>query len=316
MAESAAAWIGAQLSRLGLARTAADRRVQSTPWSQVVLVSTTAGHAWFKACRPAVRHEPAVCRILAAHAPALVLAPLAADERRGWLLLPDGGPTVRRLGAGPVRWQAALADYAELQIAVAGAACELLEAGVPDHRPERIPDRYLEIVRDPDPLVTGPPDGLDPGELARLRSLGGRVLGVCELLAGGPLPPTIQHDDLGDGNMVVRDGRYVPFDWGDSCVSHPFVSLVVALRVAAHGMRVADDDPVLRRLQAAYLEPWTRLATRAECERLLEAALWIGPFCRTLTWHRIVSGMTAGRRAAYADAVPGWLRIFLAAAAA
>ena len=30
---------------------------------------------------------------------------------------------------------------------------------------------------------------------------------------------TIQHDDLNDGAVYVRDGRYVILDWGDACVS-------------------------------------------------------------------------------------------------
>ena len=52
----------------------------------------------------------------------------------------------------------------------------------------------------------------------------------CELLAAFGIPETIQHDDLHDGNVFVRDGRNLFFDWGDSCVSHPFHTLVVTLR--------------------------------------------------------------------------------------
>ena len=53
---------------------------------------------------------------------------------------------------------------------------------------------------------------------------------ACDRLAAYGIPETVQHDDLHDGNVFVRDGRYLFLDWGDSCVSHPLHSLVVTLR--------------------------------------------------------------------------------------
>jgi hypothetical protein len=306
VAESASAWVERQLQRLGRRRAGPDRRVRATPWSQVVRVPTTNGDLWFKACRPAVAHEPAVYRIVPGRAPGLMLEPVAANERRGWLLLPDASPTLREQGPELARWEAALADYAELQIAAAPVAGELLAAGVPDHRPAVVPALYRQLMHHPGPVA-----GIAAAELACLPELVPAVDATWALLASGPVPDTIQHDDLGDGNLAAIGGRYVCFDWGDSCVSHPFCSLVVARRVAAHGLGLSEHDPRLLRLHAAYLEPWAAAAGRAECERLLEAALWIGRFSRALTWRRIVSGMPPRRRRAYVDSVAGWLRVFL-----
>ncbi len=55
---------------------------------------------------------------------------------------------------------------------------------------------------------------------------------VDELEAFG-IPETIQHDDLHDGQVFVKDGRYLLQDWGDSCISHPFHTLTVTLRALA-----------------------------------------------------------------------------------
>ena len=68
--------------------------------------------------------------------------------------------------------------------------------------------------------------------------------------------PTLQHDDLHDANVFVGDGRHRFFDWGDAVVSHPFVSLLVALRVAQQAMAVPNGDAVLSRLRDAYLDVW------------------------------------------------------------
>ncbi len=56
-----------------------------------------------------------------------------------------------------------------------------------------------------------------------------RVGEMCDELAGYGLPETIQHDDFHDGQVFVRDGRYLLLDWGDACVSHPFFTLSVTL---------------------------------------------------------------------------------------
>ncbi|WP_337060271.1 hypothetical protein [Kineococcus sp. G2] len=77
--------------------------VKRRPWSRVWWLPTPAGRAWLKACPPAVAHEVALVAALAAHGVPHVLGPLAADPGRGWLLLPDGGPTLREAGGGPDR---------------------------------------------------------------------------------------------------------------------------------------------------------------------------------------------------------------------
>jgi hypothetical protein len=62
----------------------------------------------------------------------------------------------------------------------------------------------------------------------------------------------------------VSDGRYLFFDWGDSCVSHPFHSLTVALRAIAWKLNLPPGGTELQRLRDAYLEPFGRRAEIAE----------------------------------------------------
>jgi hypothetical protein len=38
---------------------------------------------------------------------------------------------------------------------------------------------------------------------------------MCRQLSAVAIPETVQHDDLHDGQVFVRDGRYLFFDWGD-----------------------------------------------------------------------------------------------------
>src|SRR5262245_10787539 len=61
------------------------------PWSTVLRVPTAAGAVWFKAALPGLDHDAGVTAVLARLRPDVVLAPLALDLERGWMLLPDGG---------------------------------------------------------------------------------------------------------------------------------------------------------------------------------------------------------------------------------
>ena len=105
------------------------------------------------------------------------------------------------------------------------------------------------------------------------------------------IPETIQHDDLHDGQVFVRGGRYRILDWGDSSVGHPFFTLTVTLRVLGYALELPETAPELFRFRNAYLEPWTRLAPRAELLAALPGALLLGGLCRLLTWREVVAGM-------------------------
>jgi hypothetical protein len=147
----------------------------------------------------------------------------------------------------------------------------------------------------------------------RRRLTAGRddVARACLDLARGGVPATVQHDDLHDGNVFVTDGGYRFFDWGDATVSHPFLSLLVALRMAAGALGLPAGDPALGRLRDAYLEPWTTVGTARELRRQCDLALLVAPLARALTWRRILRGVHPDERGEWADSVPGWTAEYL-----
>jgi aminoglycoside phosphotransferase (APT) family kinase protein len=105
---------------------------------------------------------------------------------------------------------------------------------------------------------------------------------MCLALAEDGLGETIQHDDLHDGQVFARGGRYVVFDWGDSCVSHPLLSLTVTLRSTAAAFDLAPGGTELRRLRDAYLEPFGR------GPEIADLAYRVGRIARAIAWKRMV----------------------------
>jgi phosphotransferase family enzyme len=302
-------WIRSQLEPLGLKPAGEIEQPHVRPWSTVLRVPTDAGDLWFKANMPAQAFEAAVVQILASRRPDLVPGLLALDVERGWMLESDAGTMLRELldqNRDFDVWEQILPLYAELQIAAAEDRDRLLAAGAPDRRLSKLPGQFEELLGDGATLAS-----LTEDELDRLRALVPRIEAECRELESYALPETIQHDDFHDGQIFVRDGRYVFLDWGDACVSHPFFSLVVTLAVLAYRLDLEHEAPELDRFRDEYLEPWTRFRPRAELAQAYPIAYRLGVLCRGLTWALIVSAIPRPLREQEKDAVPERMRMLL-----
>jgi Phosphotransferase enzyme family len=279
------AWID---EHLPTARTGPLKVFRDRPWSMVARVPTVAGAVYVKENRGDTRYEAALVRALAGWVPDRVLMPIAVDVRRGWTLLPDGGPILREIaGTEPDHWERLLADHARLQRDLAPRVDELHALGVPDHRPAAFAANLTRLAAS-DALIA---------ELPALRDHN-------ECLRQGGIPMSLQHDDLHDGN-VFGDGRV--FDWGDASVGHPFGVLLVSLRVAADRFQVPDGDPLVLRLRDAYLEPWSDLADRESLLAQVRAAVQLAKVGRALAWQRALAGADAAALVEWGDSVAGWL---------
>lgn len=307
--EPALAWAGDRLAEHGRVPAGPPEQVHVRAWSTAIRIPTDGGPVWLKSVGAGSAQEPVLAEALGEWVPDRVLVPLAVHPRRRLLLLPDGGPTLRALGGSrsPEAWEALLANYARLQIACATHTGEMLARGVPDHRPERLPALVAGLLDDDDALLAGRPGGLDPAARERLLGALGDYAASCDVLTRGPVPETLQHDDLHDANVFVVGNGHRFFDWGDASVSHPFLSLLVALRMATSAMDLPRGHPVLLRLRDAYLHPWRHHAEPRVLRELCDVALQVAPLQRALTWHRILRGVHADERAEWQASVPGWV---------
>jgi hypothetical protein len=270
-------------------------QVHLRPWSTVLRVPTNGEDVFFKAAAPAFAHDAVVTETFSRLRPDLVLEPLAVDRDRSWMLLPDGGERLRELLARaphPRAWYEVLPAYADLQLESGPELDELVAAGLHDLRLELLPELAERLAFDLD--ETAPPGA------AR----------VFEELAAYGIPATIQHDDLHDGNVFAGDG-YRIFDWGDSVASHPFASLVVALRGIAYRFELAEPDPDLERLRDAYLDRFSAFGPVDELRRAAELAQPVGMLSRSLSWWRVAA--VAAEPEEYVEGSREWFGEFAAA---
>jgi hypothetical protein len=278
-------------------------------------VPTDDGDLWFKANAPPHAFEAALLAMLERIRPGRVPELVAVDTDHGWLLMRDGGSRLRELvrsSADLGHLDQALATYAGLQLAAASSVDALLAAGVPDQRLSTLPASLEQLLEDEDALLLGRPGGLTGEEHTRVRALLPDVVSACSRLTDYGIPETIQHDDFHDGNVFVQDGRYLVFDWGDSCVSHPFHSLVVATRAAAHRLELPPGGPDLLRLVDAYLEPFADFGPHRDLRAAAALAHFTGTAARSLAWHRFLVAREPEFRVDEVETVPYGLRLVLA----
>jgi hypothetical protein len=301
------AWISDRVADAGARVTGPIEQPHIRLWSTVLRAPTSVGDMWFKANHPTVGYEAAVVHVLAATRADLVLPLVAVDIERGWMLMADGGERLREvvqrerdLG----RWLDVLPLYGELQIAVSGRAGELVGLGAPDRRLAELPAQYERLL---DAM-----DGLSPDEREQLTRSVPRVAETCRELASLGIPETIQHDDLHDGQVFVREGSYLFFDWGDACVAHPFFSMAVTLEGAlAWGLDDVEGSVDVTPFRDAYLGPFGRFAEPVELEAAHAAALRLGWVCRALNVRMFADALEGSDREQWLEGVRIRLRMLL-----
>jgi hypothetical protein len=305
---AALGWAVDELGRAGLTLDGEPEQPHVYPWSTAFRLPVEGGAVWLKSVAPGSAHEPPLSVALGRWVPETVLVPLAVDAGRRLMLLADGGRTMRNAGGATVAvaWEEMLRNYARLQLDLVPHADDMLALGVPDHRPDRLPELVGDLLADDEALMVGREGGIAPDVRERVTGDLGRYAELCGRLLDGGVPPTLQHDDLHDANVLVSDDRHRFFDWGDASVGHPFLSLLVTLRLAARALEVPDGSPELLRLRDAYLDGWHAYGTPQELREQCDVALRVGPLQRALSWRRILRGVHPGERAQWQDSVPGW----------
>ena len=284
MTEAAEAWLREILRDRRIALTGPVELVHSRPWSTVFRAPAGDSALFLKVCAVTQVQEPRVIELVAGEAPELVPGFVARHPSEPWVILRDGGIRLRRSVPGVAQlavWRGLLPRYAALQCSLLGRESELLATGLIDRRLDRIP-RLLERVLDDERWAP-------QASRARVRALLPDIERLCAELAGIGIGPSLDHDDLHDHNVLMKNGRPSIIDWGDASLTHPFLALAVTERFAALAAGVAPHAPEIRSLREAYLEPWAGLAPDAALHRAAEIGAALGVVTGGLTNYEIVT---------------------------
>jgi hypothetical protein len=259
------------------------------PWAAIARVPTRDGLVWLKENPAGNAFEPALTALLARVRPDALPEVVAHDGPR--LLTRDAGPRLRDLldaGEQAPAWEDVLGLYGEVHVDFMPLAQEALALGVPDERPDRLPQLYEELA------------GRDAWY--------DRVAETAASLRRS-VPVSVVHQEAHDGNVFVRDGRAVFIDWAESSVTHPFLGPLLPLRSATERAGYEPGSREVERLRDAYLEPFTRFAPAAELREAFAHAYLLAPIGRAHVWRRILGPLGDEMSAAYDDPTSAWIEI-------
>lgn len=289
-------------------------QVRSWGLSNVLRFPTAGGDVYFKAIahsttitptRPDAlpmlfAHEPLFLQRMSIDRPGEVPAPIAIDEKRAWMLLPDAGTPLADETDVEV-WIDAVRRHARLQRSYADQPGRLLGFSCADRR-LAVLDAELDRLLGPN-LIT---ERLEPAERDQLPDRGKKLRAAIIELAAIDVPETLLHGDLHPRNIAVRNGIPLAFDWTDAALSHPFLDLVTFVEETRSQL---SADP---RVLDAYLGEWEEYASPADLRRALELADELGALYQIMTYAHLPDHLAGPSKESMLRGGVWWLRKLLA----
>ncbi|MDV6374400.1 phosphotransferase family protein [Deinococcus arenicola] len=273
----ALAWLDAELAAQGHLRQGQPTVLKHGQISVLWRVQTSGGQVFFKGVPDFFRREVEVTPLLARELPGAAPPVLAADTRRGFLLLADAGKENETPDLGAVMRHLARVQRDSLP--------HLGGWALRGRGPEYVLG-WLENLLSNDTLLIGQEDGFTPAEAECLRSQRPQLEAALRRLSASPLPRTLGHGDLHGGNVVGWGGQFTLLDWSDVCLTHPFLDANPAYFL---GFGVVDSPNESQRgaitaATDAYLHAWTDCAPLPELRALFADALKVGELFRALSY--------------------------------
>ncbi|ADB34023.1 hypothetical protein Kfla_5007 [Kribbella flavida DSM 17836] len=307
-------WVRTELAGAAIAVTGGPVPYKVRFWATVWCYPTDHGLFWFKENNPGQAFEAALVGVMARELPQHVIAPLAVEPVRGWMLTADQGLTLDEQLAGadvdplPL-WRRLVTEYAELQRDTIPAGPALLASGLTAAEPEGLGETVHGIADWFDALAADHP--LAVGSLDDVRRAADNLSSWTAKLSGA-IPLALDQNDLHARNVFSASpsAPFRFFDFGDALWGHPFVTLSCvqsALVDPDDPGSWTEDDARLQEVKDAYLTQWTDLAPLDLLRAELDVAQPLHVVHRLISWHRLLVHADETEAAAWSLSPHHWL---------
>lgn len=257
---------------LGQQSTISHKQLTANPWASVFRLSTAEGDFYLKHSAAQYAFEPKLVALIKEQG--IVTTPdiIASNETLNCFIASDGGQSLRQACNGQYKIAAVaelLKDYAKLQQQLTNSVASFLDLGLPDWRLSQLPMLVAALFERED---FGRECQLSDADINQLQHAQVGYQQRCDELNSYQIVETLEHSDLQDNNILVKDDALVINDWGDSVVSHPFFSLAILLHSAGkhYGITIADAQGL--RLRDTYLAQWQQQYSFEQLVKAFELA--------------------------------------------
>ncbi|MCA1672766.1 MAG: aminoglycoside phosphotransferase family protein, partial [Actinobacteria bacterium] len=304
----AVTWSVDRLRASGIEVTGPVEQLGIRAWSAQLRIPTKVGVVYFKASPSFFGHEPELTHALSEWFPEHLPEVLAVCPGRHWMLTADFGPVPRLVDPAEVlaAYLAVAPCLAAIQRHAAQRCDFLLGVGCPDHRLGTLPALFEQLVEDASSVELAGDRHLTVDERGQLRSLAAELTETCTALAQLGVPESICHLDIWRGNFCFRDGRPFVFDWAESAVAQPFVSLQLMLRDVR--MAAPGDCDAERRVRDAYLTEWAGHSGRNQLVEAADRSADLATVSQALLLRDALAALEPHRRRPYQGAIADQLK--------
>ncbi len=287
----AEAWILRVLSRNHHQLLAPIRQVKAAWMGSAVLEATIkAGRLYFKAVPPRHFSEPRVLRKLNQHWQGHVPALYATDLKRHWMLCRDFGEARLDPDVSPGCCEA-VATLARIQVGELPRIGQWEKLGCPARTP-RVMAEMSDTLLGKIPALLLRIRLISTRERDRLQAWTPEFSRLCGELDRGPIPNSIHHEDFRPGNVAIGPGGHcIIFDWSDTVIGHPFLSLNRFLDDLPVGPSTPGGDateglnPLGVQVRNAYLRGWRAYASTRELGRVFEQSRRLNAVYQLMRFH-------------------------------
>ena len=264
---AAALWTQERLTEAGYSLIGPVVQVKGAwSWSSLLRTETDQGAVYFKADYSHPPEEVSVILKLAKQWPRNVPQLIAADAGRNWMLMPDfGGESLESLGTGD--FVSAVSQFAQIQRSTAREMPTWKSLGCPDRTATALMGLTDLLFADTG-ILCGGEHGLSQAELAALKRKKPLIAQLLTSLASSALPDTISSEDFKAGNVAVRDGQFLFYDWSGTVITHPFFGINYFLNRMVRKnsedrflWRADLQDAPRRAIVRAFLSEWAEYAS-------------------------------------------------------
>ncbi|WP_373894062.1 phosphotransferase family protein [Virgibacillus sp. CBA3643] len=236
-------------------RPIAFEQIRSWERSALFKIKTTKDNYYFKAVPDVFSHEPSIHNYIAEQHPSYVPEVIALDSEKKWYIMGELQGDLLGKSTNISHWENALHRMVTIQKGSLIHSDKLQKLGCPVRPVIEALNNHLE-------------ESL--GELASNNNISLEkhtvlkksipfMLSLARKLHESRLPISLDHGDLFGGNIIVQQEQPVIYDWSDSSLTHPFLSVIVLLEEVSEYFSEEESQKLLD----SYLEEWKMFDTRS-----------------------------------------------------
>ncbi|SFL91524.1 Phosphotransferase enzyme family protein [Gracilibacillus orientalis] len=229
--------------------------IQMRSWERAALfkVKTSKTNYYFKAVPKTFAHEALVHRYISGQYPSYVPEIIAINENRNWYIMSEIQGDLLGKSKEIEHWQKAVHRIIDIQKNSYIHKKRLQKLGCPERPLVEVLNNYLE--QSLEGLVDS--NYISKANYTVLKQSIPSMLSLVHQLDDSYLPKALDHGDLFGGNIIVQNGQPIIYDWSDSSLTHPFLSVVVILEEISEIFSNNQSNSLLE----SYIKEWEEFDT-------------------------------------------------------